>query len=368
MSYERDNIRRMQGYSYGEQPDDPDVVKLNTNENPYPPSPRVAEALATFDAGRLRRYPPPTAGPFRALAAERLGLAPEQVLATNGGDEALRLAVTAFVDPGQAFAMADPSYSLYEVLAHVQDCRVESVPMADDWSLPADFAERANAAGARLTCIVNPHAPSGALLYADDLARLAEALDGVLLIDEAYVDFVDPELEHDATPLVREFDNLLLLRTLSKGYSLAGLRFGFLAGDAGLIEPMATKVRDSYNQDLLAQELAVAAFGDEAHARETWRHVREERTRLYGALVARGFRVPPSQANFLLAWPLIGAPAATPEQVSVTVFQDLRARGILVRLLDHPRLRRALRITVGTRAENEALLAALDEIVQARCY
>ena len=361
MSYERDNIRRMRGYSYGEQPDDPDVVKLNTNENPYPPSPRVAEALATFDAGRLRRYPPPTAGPFRTLAAERLGLAPEQVLATNGGDEALRLAVTAFVDPGQAFAMADPSYSLYEVLAHVQDCRVEAVPMAEDWSLPADFAEQVNAVGARLTCIVNPHAPSGALLDAHALARLARALDGVLLIDEAYVDFVEPELAHDATHLVREFDNVLLLRTLSKGYSLAGLRFGFLAGDPGLIKPLATKVRDSYNQDLLAQELAVAAFRDEAHAGATWRRVREERARVREALLARGFEVPPSQANFLLAAPGAGRASAA------TVFEELKARGILVRHLDHPRLRRALRITVGTPTENDALLGALDDILGAPC-
>ena len=362
MSYERDNVRRMRGYAYGEQPDDPDVVKLNTNENPYPPSPRVAEALAAFDASRLRRYPPPTAGPFRTLAAERLGLAPEQVLATNGGDEALRLAVTAFVDPGATFAMAEPSYSLYEVLAHVQDCRIEAIPAAEDWTLPGDFAERVNAAGARLTCIVNPHAPSGALLDANALARLAAALDGVLLIDEAYVDFVDPELAHDATPLVREFDNVLLLRTLSKGYSLAGLRFGFLAGNASLIEPLATKVRDSYNQDLLAQELAVAAFGDEAHAGETWRRVREERARLREALLARGFEVPPSQANFVLA-----APPVRGSVVAATVFEKLKARGILVRHLDHPRLRRALRITVGTPAENDALLGALDEILGAPC-
>ena len=361
MSYERDNIRRMRGYAYGEQPDDPDVVKLNTNENPYPPSPRVADVLRAFEVDRLRRYPPPTAAPFRALAAERLGLAPEQVLATNGGDEALRLAVTAFVDPGGTFAMAEPSYSLYEVLARVQDCRIEGIPMTEDWGLPPDFAERANAAGARLTCIVNPHAPSGALLDVDVLAALAAALDGVLLIDEAYVDFVDAELAHDATPLVREFDNVLLLRTLSKGYSLAGLRFGFLAGDAGLIEPMATKVRDSYNQDALAQELAAAAFTDEAHARITWHRVRDERTRLEAALAARGFAMPPSQANFLLAEPPGGPSAAA------SLFAYLKARGILVRHLDHPRVRRALRITVGTPAENDALLAALDHKEDAPC-
>ena len=366
MSYERENIRGMRGYAYGEQPDDPDVVKLNTNENPYPPSPRVAEVLRAFDANRLRRYPPPTAAPFRKLAARRLGLAPAQVLATNGGDEALRLAVTAFVDPGGTFAMAEPSYSLYEVLARVQDCRIEAVPMTDGWALPPDFAERANTAGARLTCIVNPHAPSGALLDVEALAGLATALDGVLLIDEAYVDFVDPELGYDATPLVDAFDNVLLLRTLSKGYSLAGLRFGFLAGHPGLIEPMATKVRDSYNQDVLAQELASAAYGDEAHATATWRRVRTERARLREALLTRRFEVPSSQANFVLAQPPVRGEEAV-EDVAWALFEHLKAHDILVRRLDHPRLKRALRITVGTPAENDALLVALDAFWEAQC-
>ncbi len=362
MSYERDNIRRMAGYSYGEQPDDPRIIKLNTNENPYPPSPRVAEVLAAFDIGRLRRYPPPTAAPFRALVAERLRLSPDQVLATNGGDEALRLAVTTFVDPRATFAMAAPSYSLYEVLARVQDCRVESVPLGEDWLLPVDFADTVNAAGARLTCIVNPHAPSGSLLGVAALARLAEAIEGVLLIDEAYIDFVDPALGHDTTPLLRDFDNVLLVRTLSKGYSLAGLRFGFVAGDAGLIEPMAAKVRDSYNQDVLAQELAGAAFADQAYAGKTWERVREDRERLRAALLARGFEVPRSQANFLLATPPDFDQAAT-----AAMFENLKARGILVRYLDHPRLARALRITVGTPAENDALLAALEEMRNTPC-
>ena len=170
VSYERENIRRMEGYRYGEQPDDPGVVKLNTNENPYPPSPAVAAALAAFDADELRRYPPAQSDGFRRLAAGQLGLTAEEILVTNGGDEALRLAFTTFVDPGSVFAMAYPSYSLYEVLARVQGCRIESIPLADDWSLPADFCARANRVGARLTCLVNPHAPSGVLL---DVVALA---------------------------------------------------------------------------------------------------------------------------------------------------------------------------------------------------
>ena len=351
MSYERENIRRMAGYAYGEQPADPNVVKLNTNENPYPPSPKVASALAAFDAAGLRGYPPADARAFREMAADRFGLEPEQILATNGGDEALRLAVTTFVDPGATFAFATPSYSLYEVLAQVQDCRIEAVPMAEDWTLPQSFARAVNGQRARLTCIVNPHAPSGSLTPVDALARLAADIDGVLLIDEAYADFVDPARGHDATPLLREFDNVLLLRTLSKGYSLAGLRFGFLLGARALIEPIAEKTRDSYNTDAVSQCLAAAAFGDRAYAEATWRNVRAERERLRGALTALKFSVAPSEANFLLA---------DAGRNARCIYQGLRERGVLVRYFDAGRLATALRITVGTPQQNDALLRALE--------
>jgi histidinol-phosphate aminotransferase len=220
MSYERDNIQRMGGYTWGEQPDDARTIKLNTNENPYPPSPRVREALQAFDVDLLRTYPRPTADPLRERIAHLHGLQREHVLITHGGDEALRLAMTTFVDPGAVFGMADPSYSLYPVLADVQDARVTGVPLDGDWGLPDDTADRLNAAGARLTCLVNPHAPSGTLIGADRLCAIARALDGVLLVDEAYVDFVDPDHGYDLAARVRDVPNLLVLRTFSKGYSL----------------------------------------------------------------------------------------------------------------------------------------------------
>ena len=357
MSYERDSIRRMEGYRYGEQPDDPDVVKLNTNENPYPPSPAVATALRAFDAAALRRYPPPRSDAFCRLAAARLGLTAEEVVVTHGGDEGLRLAFTTFVDPGAVFAMAEPSYSLYPVLARVQDCRIESIPLAEDWSLPADFCARVNGAGARLTCIVNPHAPSGVLLGVDALARIVGEIEGVVLIDEAYVDFVDPALRHDATPLIRRFDNLLLLRTLSKGYSLAGLRFGFLLGNPALLEPIATKARDSYNQDLLAQTLACAAYADETYASGTWQRVRDAREALVMALSRLGFRAFPSQTNFLLVTPPTNALLD-----AGTMYAKLRSRKVFVRHFDTPRLGGMLRITVGTPEQNSRLLDALRDI------
>ncbi len=358
MSFERANIERMTGYGYGEQPTDATVIKLNTNENPYPPSPDVARALAAVDVAALRRYPPATALGFRRLAAQRFGLQPEQVVATNGGDEALRLALTTFVDPGAAFGMASPSYSLYPVLASIQDCRVVAVELGDDWLPPADLAARLNAEDVRLSCLVNPHAPSGALLDADAIASLAEGLSGVLLVDEAYVDFVDPALRHDLTGLVHRFDNLLLLRTLSKGYSLAGVRFGFLLGNAGLIEPIRDKTRDSYNVSVLAQAAAEAAFADVGHAEASWAAVRRERQRLRERLLAAGFDTPASEANFLLAASPADAPPAP------AIYAALKRRGILVRHFDAPRLAGRLRITVGTPEENDALLGALGEILR----
>jgi histidinol-phosphate aminotransferase len=356
MSYEREAIRRMQGYTWGEQPQGDDVIKLNTNENPYPPSPAVQQALARFDAAALRRYPQPTADAFRDLAAGRFGVTRDSVLVTNGGDELLRLAFTTFLDAGDVLGIADPSYSLYPVLAAVQDASVFEVPLAADWSVPHDFAARMNEARARLVCIVSPHAPSGTLVTVERLRDLARELDGVLIIDEAYVDFVDPALNHDATRLIGACDNVLLLRTLSKGYSLAGLRFGFGLAAPRLLAPMLTKTRDSYNMDALSQALGCAAFADRPYAASTWERVRAERGRLRAALASRGFASPDSQANFLLATvDMDRVPAAT-------VYRELKARGILVRYFDAPRLRDKLRITIGERSQNDRLLAALDEI------
>jgi len=358
MSYERENIRRMRGYTSGEQPDGDDVIKLNTNENPYPPSPAVGAALKNFEAATLRRYPQPTADRFRALAAQRHGVSIDRVIVTNGGDELLRMAFTTFLNEGDVFGTTDPSYSLYSVLAEVQSCKMKTLPLTDDWDLPRDFAQQMNDLGARLVCIVNPHAPTGMLVDADVIGNIANELDGVLLVDEAYVDFVDPSLRHDVVNLARAFDNVLLLRTLSKGYSLAGLRFGYGIGSPNLIEPMLTKTRDSYNVDAIAQTVACAGFADFDYAESTWSRVRSERRRLRDALRSRGFDVPPSQTNFLLATvPLESAHGAA------ALYAALKARGILVRYFDAPRLDDKLRISIGDPAQNDRLLASIDSII-----
>ena len=357
MPYERENIQRTDGYTPGEQPDEMDVVKLNTNENPYPPCDAVMQALRDLPAELLRRYPPPTALAFREVAAKLHRVSADNIIAVNGGDELLRLAVTAFVEPGRPIGMAEPSYSLYPVLGELHDTPVVRVELKGDWSLAADFAKKLNDAGAQATFVVNPHAPSGYLTVADTLAALAGALDGVLVIDEAYVDFVTPELSYDAFSLIERFDNVLILRTLSKGYSLAGLRFGYGVAAMSLIEPLL-KAKDSYNTDAVAQALAVAALTHRQDAARTWEAVRSERLRLRRELSGLGLAVVPSESNFLLA----GVPDTVPGGAKA-VYESLKARRIFVRYFEQGRLVTKLRITVGTPEQNDALIQSLRPLM-----
>lgn len=358
MAYERENIRRMTGYTPGEQPDNLRVVKLNTNENPYPPSEAVLAALRAITGEQLRRYPSPTSTTLRETAAAVHGVDAQNIVTTNGGDELLRLAVTTFVDPGKPIGIAEPSYSLYPVLADVHGSPIVRVPLDKRWRLPADFAARMNHAGVNLTFLVNPHAPSGTLLPTGVVAAVAEALEGVLLVDEAYVDFVDPEYKHDIVSLIHEHDNLLVLRTLSKGYSLAGLRLGYGIGARDLIEPIATKARDSYSVDVIAQQIAVAALTHRQEAALTWEAVRGERVRLAATLERMGLTCAPSQTNFLLA-----QVAETSGGGARPLYEALKTRGILVRHFDQAGLHDRLRISVGTPPENETLLDALHDLL-----
>lgn len=359
MNYERTNIHSMSGYVPGEQPAEGDVIKLNTNENPYPASPAVAAALAAIRVEDLRRYPSPTASGFRRAAADYHQLSPDNILPTNGGDELLRLAITTFAGPDDCVAIATPSYSLYPVLAAIQGCRLLPVPLLEDWRLPGNFAAILNESGARLAMLVNPHAPSGMLLDAATLLEIAAQFRGVLLVDEAYVDFVDPDKKYDLAPHVKSRENILLLRTLSKGYSLAGLRFGYGIGARSLLEPMMFKTRDSYNTDHIAQQLATAAIQSVGDARLSWQKVRQERVWLAAALADIGMPCLPSQSNFLLA-------QARDERAARAVYERLKQRKILVRYFDQDRLRDKLRITIGTPAQNRRLVELLAEITSRR--
>jgi len=352
MPFQRTNIATMAGYVPGEQVNSADVIKLNTNENPYPPSPAVAAALNGIDSAFLRRYPSPTAESFREAAARCHGIGADNIVPTNGGDELLRLVLTTFAAPGETVVVTRPTYSLYRVLAEIQANPLHEIALEDTWDLPENFVQQLSDAGAKMCILVNPHAPTGKLLPVATLTEIAANFDGLLLVDEAYVDFVDPAREHDAVPLAVERDNVLLLRTLSKGYSLAGLRFGYGIGSAELIHPILYKTRDSYNTDYIAQQLAAAAIQSRDYAENTWEKVRQAREALANALTQLGFCVTPSQANFLLATLPAGHSA---EQL----YQQLKSENILVRFFNQERLQDKLRISVGTPAENATLLAAL---------
>ncbi len=357
MSFERPNISRMQGYAPGEQPNSPEIIKLNTNENPYPPPAAVSEALRAIDSADLRRYPPPLANDFRTFAGLIHGLAPDSILPVNGGDELLRLLLTTFVDSNETLAVMQPSYSLYPVLAEIAGCKLLEVPLGDDWTMPDDLPALLGEQSAKMLMLVNPHAPTGSLLPAGYLRDLAQEFDGILVLDEAYVDFIDPALAYDSIPLARELDNVLILRTLSKGYSLAGLRFGYGVGPPGLIDPMAAKTRDSYNTDHISQKLARAALEARDEAALTWERVRRSREWLRAELASLKIETLPSQSNFLLA--------TIPSDVgAANLHAALKERGILVRHFDQPRLDNRLRITVGSETDNEILIEKLRDILR----
>jgi histidinol-phosphate aminotransferase len=340
----RPNIERMTGYVPGEQPAPGErVIKLNTNENPYPPSPRVMEAIRAFDPEGLRRYPNATADAFRDQAAKLHGVGRDQIVAGNGSDEILAMLVRAFVGPGQAIAWPDPTYSLYLVLADIQDARGVALPWAPEWQLPVDALL---ASGAQAIFFANPNAPSGTVVPPDTVRALARRFGGLVLVDEAYVDFATG----DCVTLVRELPNVVVSRTLSKGYSLCGLRLGYAIAAPDIVDRLM-KVKDSYNCHAIAITAGRAALEDQTHAAAGWQAVKRERDRLTGELTRRGWQVIPSQANFLLA--------SVPGGDAGALYRQLKQQGILVRYFDRPGLDDKLRITVGRPDENDALLAAL---------
>ena len=355
--FERPNIQQMQGYTWGEQPNDAETIKLNTNENPYPPSPMVQQTLSGLDVASLRTYPQPTADPLRDALAQHHNIRRDNIVITHGGDEALRLAFTTFAQPGSAFGMAQPSYSLYPVLAQIQDAKIVQVPLAPNWSMPTDFAAQLNEQNVNLCCLVNPHAPSGTLSSAYELQQIAEQLNGVLVIDEAYADFVDPDLDYDTTALLASCNNVLILRTFSKGYSLAGLRLGYLMGAPTLIQPIVNKTRDSYNIDHISQQLGLAALQDQKHATDIWNKVRSAREILRNNLSQLGLHSPGSQTNFVLVSVTDDLPIN-----AETLYLELKQQGVLVR--HFPTLPDKLRITVGTPAQNQTLLEGLGNLLK----
>jgi histidinol-phosphate aminotransferase len=340
-------VREMHGYVPGEQPAPGErVVKLNTNENPFGPSPKVLEAIRNIDPEMLRRYPNPTAYGFRVAAARALNVSADMIICGNGSDDLLNIATRAFAGHGGTIAYPEPTYSLYPVLAKLADAKVVKVPWEAGWSLPS---EGLLDAGADAIYIANPNAPSATFVRPGEMEKLAAAFDGLLLIDEAYVDFA----EENCLGLVARRDNVLILRTLSKAYSLAGLRFGFGVASETTIAEM-NKVKDSYNCDAISVVAATAAIEDQEYARGTWEFVKAERQRVSDALAGMGFEVEPSQANFLWA-----ACPGEKLQRGRALYEQLKAQGVLIRYFDMPGLRENVRITIGTREQNDALLGTI---------
>ena len=339
------HVDRLAGYVPGEQPRDGGITKLNTNENPYPPSPRVSEAITSGLTDRLRLYPDPVATAFRRAAAELHDVDPAMILAGNGSDDLLTILTRGFVGPGDVVAYPTPSYILYRTLAEIQGARSVEIPFDEHWSLAGrQFA----AARPRLAFIANPNSPSGTILGPRELGAIAASLTCPLVVDEAYVNFA----ASDAVALVRTRRNVVILRTLSKGYSLAGLRIGYLIAHpdtvAGLI-----KVKDSYNCDTLSLLGGTAALLDQDHLAANTARIIATRERLAAAMRDRGYLVPSSQANFV--WCTGGPPASA-------TYEALKARKILVRLMSYSGLPDGLRITVGTDAEIDRFLDTLDSI------
>jgi histidinol-phosphate aminotransferase len=346
----RRNVARMAGYVPGEQPQESGFIKLNTNENPYPPSPLVRRAIVSEAGEALRLYPDPDATRLRRRAATVYGFGLSQVIAGNGSDDLLAMIARAFVGEGDALCCPTPTYTLYDTLVRIQGGRVSGVPYPDDYALPAGLAGRR----APVTVVANPNSPSGTAVPATALADLADRVAGVLVVDEAYADFAG----ETALPLARERENVIVLRTFSKSFSLAGMRIGLGFAHPRIVAGLS-KVKDSYNLCRLSIAAGEAALRDIGWMEKNVARIRRTRSALVAALPALGFLPFPSRSNFVLAR-RPGGRSARP------VYEELKARKILVRWFDTPRLRDSIRITVGTDAEIAALLDGLARITGSR--
>lgn len=335
----------MAGYTPGEQLNAPDIVKLNTNENPYPPSPMVFEAVrAALTGDRLRKYPEPLGETFRKAAGRVLNVDPESILIGNGSDDILTILTRAMVPEGGIIASLTPSYVLYKSLAEIQNAKFVAVPFVEDWTLPNPWPVK----GANLTFLANPNSPSGTMLSKGDLTRLADA--GPMVLDEAYGDFA----ETNGLEFARSRENVILTRSFSKFYALAGIRFGFAVAAPALVRELV-KVKDSYNCDVLSLAAATAAIEDQEYYAGVRSRIMATRGRMSVALTEFGFHVTPSQANFV--W------CRRSDRPVKAIYEALKAKNILVRYMNYDGYGDGLRISVGTTPEIERLLSELKRIV-----
>jgi len=343
-SYVTRSVRAMKAYVPGEQPVEPGIVKLNTNENPFPPSPEVFKALKKVDPARLRLYPNPVSRNLRERIAKLHGCEVGNVFAGNGSDEILALCTRAFVEDEGSIGYFNPSYSLYPVLADIRDVQKKPVELGSDfeWRMPAGYSSS-------LFFLTNPNAPTGILYPKAKVRDFCQRFKGVVVIDEAYVDF---SMEN-CLDLAMKFGNVLVLRTLSKAYSLAGLRVGYVVGAKPLIAAIY-KLKDSYNLDAISQQLALAALSDVGYMKRNVQKIKATRRRLTKALEVAGHRVYPSESNYL--W-------VKPAGISAKhLFERLKEERILIRYFPGKRTGAFVRISVGTGSEIDRLIEAVRNL------
>ena len=336
-------------YTPGEQPAPGKCVKLNTNENPYPPPTAVVDAICQAAKGPLNRYPDPMANSFRLAAANALGLpGPEWILAGNGSDDILTILVRGYVGESQRLRLPYPSYILYRTLADIQGATWEQVPFEENWKLPATFGVADD--DVRLVFLPNPNSPSGTVVPPDQVAQLADSLSCPLVVDEAYTDFADS----NCLELVQSNPRVLVTRTLSKSYALAGLRFGFLVAQPQVVAELA-KIKDSYNCDALAIAAAAAAVGCSDWLADVRQKMITTRERMASKLSELGFKVTPSHANFV--W------CQHPDADHHAIYEFLKSNQILVRYMDFPDWGDGLRISVGTDEQIDACMMMIERAI-----
>ncbi|MDX1952617.1 MAG: histidinol-phosphate transaminase [Verrucomicrobiota bacterium] len=355
-------VQQLHPYVPGEQPKISGLIKLNTNENPYPPSARVLEAIKAATDARLRLYPNPTSQLLREKLAAFHKVAPENIFVSNGSDEALALAVRVFVEPVETATNPSrgtvqyftPSYSLYPVLAEIHGARQNPVPLAEEFQLPT-VKELRNGGGwdfdAALTLVTTPNAPTGTGYEVEALATLCKAQRGIVLLDEAYVDFA----RQNALELATRYSNVLVARTFSKAYSLCFLRVGYCVGHPDLIQAL-DKIRDSYNVNGLGQVAALTTLSDLKYYRTNFKRIISTRHHVTQELRGLGFEVFPSETNFILVRPPL-APAKE-------WLLQLREKKLLVRWFGHSGMEDYLRITIGSEEEMEIFLDRTKSILK----
>ncbi|WP_010273299.1 histidinol-phosphate transaminase [Paenibacillus senegalensis] len=353
MTYLLPYVNRITPYPKSERiPEDGVVLKLDQNESPYPPSPKVLEVLSNMAENRIRHYPDPSAILLRNRLAEIHGIPPEQILCGNGTSELITLLFRACIGTGTV-AAADPSFALYPLAAQLAGAHCVKIPLREDNTL--DIGAMA-ASGADALVVVNPNAPTGILTERAELEELASSFRGLVIVDEAYMEYVDGERE-SMLPLLQSFSNVVVLRTFSKAYALSGIRVGSVFASAAVIEGLG-KVKELYNLGAVSQQLALAALDDQDYMKMNVRKTKQTRDLFSSSLKNLGFQVLPSETNFVLCEPSAFSPWLTAQRIH----RLLQEHHIYVRYFTAPPLHTKLRISIGTDEQMDYVLRTIAKL------